>query len=474
MHLRLPGLCGLALLASLAATPASAQIILGGEPVATPGAPAAPAPELKIDPEAAFQQADFKPVVFAIPDFAGTTPEEIAAGKRVADVIRRNLNGTGLFASADPAAYAAITADIAVMPAWASWEATGAQAIVIGKVIFEASGVKTVQFRVYDVAGRKQLIGTRYDARIGDVMDRLSHKASDDIYYNITGAGRYFDTRLAYVAEIGGKTQLGFVDQDGGATEQLTAGFANLRKPRLSHAGEQVIYSADAPIPGKQSQAQLTTILYDLMAGRREPLLAVASQPNPDARFSADGRSAIYSRKIGGNDEIVLLDIGKRTEKTLNASPASDTAPSLSPDGSHYVFVSNRDGSPQLYVARVDGADVACASGAAKACRISSGSGAYANPAWSPASGFIAFERKQGATTSIGVVKTDGSGETSVTSAAKDTGPAWSPNGRVIAFARETSTGGSKLWAIDRSGRGLREIPTPGDAWEPSWGAVRQ
>lgn len=469
--MRLSSLCGLALIASLVATPANAQIVLGGEPVTTPGAPAAVVSDLKIDAEAAFQQADFKPVVFAVPDFAGTTPEEIAAGKRIAEVVRKNLGGTSLFASADPTSYAAITSDVSVMPAWASWDVTGAQAIVIGKVVFDASGTKTVQFRVFDVAGKKQLIGTQY-MMPGDKLDRLAHKVSDDIYDKITGAGRYFDSRLAYVAEVKDKTQLGFIGQDGGESELLKTGFANLRKPRFSPTDQTIIYSADAPIPGKQSQAQMTTILYSLDTGRREPLLATASQPNPDARFSANGRSAIYSRKIGGNDEIVLFDLGKRTEKTLNASPSADTAPSLSPDGTHYVFVSNRDGSPHLYIARVDGADVTCANGTGKACRISSGSDAYANPVWAPAGGVIAFERKQGANTSIGIVKTDGTGEKAITSAAKDSTPSFSPNGRVIAFARETSSGGSRIWTIDRSGRGLREIATPGDAWEPSWGVT--
>ncbi len=469
--MRFPSLCGLALLASLAATPASAQIVLGGEPVTTPGAPAAVVSDLKIDPEAAFQQADFKPVVFAVPDFAGATPEEIEAGKRVAGIVRKNLNGTSLFASAEPATYAAITSDISTIPVWDSWNAAGAQAIVIGKVVFDASGTKSVQFRVFDVAGKTQLIGKQY-MMPGNLVDRLAHKVSDDIYEKITGAGRYFDSRLTYVAEASNKTQLAFVDQDSGSTEQLKTGFANLRKPRFSPTGQTIIYSADAPIPGKQSQAQLTTILYSLETGRREPLHATASQPNPDARFSADGKSAIYSRKIGGNDEIVLFDIAKRTEKTLNASPSADTAPALSPDGSQYVFVSNRDGSPQLYIARVDGADVACASGTAKACRISSGSDAYANPVWSPADNAIAFERKQGATTYIGLMKPDGTAERTATSGAKDSSPSFSPNGRVIAFARETGSG-SKLWTYDLSSRGLREIPTPGDAWEPSWGTVR-
>ncbi len=466
MRRRLPRLSTLALLAAIAfAGPASAQIVLGGEATTPPGAtsgivlgsgtptPVSSAP-LKIDPDA----ADAKPVAFAVVDFAASGADA-ATAKQFAEVVRADLVSTGLFAPVAPTSYAQLTADIAVKPAFADWTTAGAQALAVGK-IESANGRFVVQFRLYDVAGNSQLLGREYAMPTPLAWRRIAHKTADDIYKAITGVSGQFDTRIAYVTDAGDKTVLNVMDQDGASPETPLTNVVAMKSPRWSPDGYSFVYSAEAPIAGKPSQTQQTTILYSMDIGRREPLApSLQPQPNPDARFSADARFVIFSRKIGGNSEIVLFDITTRKEKVLTQSPSSDTSPSLSPDRSKYVFLSGST----LTIANVDGADVPCAAGPAKTCSL----GAGANPVWSPAGDFIAFERNG----VIGVVNADGSGEKLLTSNAKDTHPAWSPNGRTLVFARE-SGGASKLWTIDRSGRNLRAIATPGNAYDPDWGPL--
>ncbi|MFT3725525.1 MAG: Tol-Pal system protein TolB [Hyphomonadaceae bacterium] len=463
MPRRLPRLSTLALFAAVALTgPAYAQIVLGGESTTTPpgttsgitlgGATSTPVPSapLKLDPDA----ADAKPVAFAIADFAASAADA-ATAKQFAEVVRADLASTGLFAPVASTAYAALSADIAVKPAFADWTAAGVQALVVGK--FETSnGSLNLQFRLYDVAGNSQLVGTQYNLS-ANAWRRAAHKTADDIYKAITGATGQFDTRIAYVTDAGDKTILNIMDQDGASPGQPLTNVVAMKSPRWSPDGYSFVYSAEAPVAGKASQTQQTTILYSMDVGRREPLApSLTPQPNPDARFSADARFTIFSRKIGSNNEIVLFDLSTRKEKVLTQSSASEISPSLSPDRSKFVFVSGST----ITVANADGADVPCAAGPAKTCSL----GAGANPAWSPAGDFIAFER-DGA---IGVVKADGSGEKLLTSNAKDTHPAWSPNGRTLVFARE-SGGASKLWTIDRSGRNLRALSTPGNAYDPDW-----
>jgi TolB protein len=463
---RLPRLSTLALLAAAAlAAPASAQIVLGGDATTPPGTtsgivlggatatPVSSAP-LKIDPDA----ADAKSVAFAVVDFAASAADA-ATAKQFADVVRADLASTGLFAPVASTAYGALSADIAVKPAFADWTAAGVQALVVGK--FEAAnGALNVQFRLYDVAGNSQLVGRVISMPHALVWRRAAHKTADEIYHAITGATGQFDTRIAYTTDASDRTVLNIMDQDGASLEKLLPDVVAMKSPRWSPDGYSFVYSAEAPVAGKPSQTQQTTILYSMDIGRREPLApSLQPQPNPDARFSADARFVIFSRKIGGNSEIVLFDITTRKEKVLTQSPSSDTSPSLSPDRSNYVFVSGST----LTVANVDGADVPCAAGPAKTCSL----GAGANPVWSPAGDFIAFERNG----VIGVVKADGSGEKLLTSNARDTHPAWSPNGRTLVFARE-SGGASKLWTIDRSGRNLRAIATPGNAYDPDWGPL--
>ena len=64
-----------------------------------------------------------------------------------------------------------------------------------------------------------------------------------------------------------------------------------------------------------------------------------------------------------------------QTMALLAGSPAIDTGPSYSPDGTQIAFESDRGGSQQIYVMNADGSNQH---------RISFGDGKYGTPVWSP------------------------------------------------------------------------------------------
>jgi len=106
--------------------------------------------------------------------------------------------------------------------------------------------------------------------------------------------------------------------------------------------------------------------------------------------------------------------------------------------------------------------------------RISFGKGRYSAPVWSPRGDLIAFVKSLNGQFSIGVMKTDGSGERILTTSYLDEAPTWSPNGRVILFSRESRgrNANNEVWSIDLSGRNLRKMPTPGSASDPAWSPI--
>ena len=107
--------------------------------------------------------------------------------------------------------------------------------------------------------------------------------------------------------------------------------------------------------------------------------------------------------------------------------------------------------------------------------RISFGAGRNGTPVWSPRGDLIAFTKQQGGIFSIGVMRTDGSGERMLTSGYHDEGPTWAPNGRVLMFTREVSNGrGSQIWSVDVTGRNERKVLTPGSASDPAWSPLIQ
>jgi TolB protein len=89
---------------------------------------------------------------------------------------------------------------------------------------------------------------------------------------------------------------------------------------------------------------------------------------------------------------------------------------------------------------------------------------------WSPRGDYIAFTKQGGGQFSIGIMKTDGSGERILTSGFHNEGPTFAPNGRVLMFFRDPGgSGGPSLFTVDVSGRNEQRVPTPGFASDPAW-----
>ena len=84
-----------------------------------------------------------------------------------------------------------------------------------------------------------------------------------------------------------------------------------------------------------------------------------------------------------GNDEIYVMNADGTNQTNLTNNPASDTAPTWSPDGSKIVFSSwDDDASEQIFVVDTDGANRA---------RLTFGFDANKYPAWSPDGSKIAY-----------------------------------------------------------------------------------
>ena len=87
--------------------------------------------------------------------------------------------------------------------------------------------------------------------------------------------------------------------------------------------------------------------------------------------------------------------------------------------------------------------------------RISSGSGSYSTPVWSPRGDLIAFTKRSGGQFLIGVMRPDGSGERILTEGYHNEGPTWAPNGRVLMFFRESPGARGRPEALHHRSDGL-------------------
>jgi len=164
----------------------------------------------------------------------------------------------------------------------------------------------------------------------------------------------------------------------------------------------------------------------------------------------------------GGHSNLFVMDLRSKATTRLTDTPAIDTAPSYSPDGTRICFESDRGGRPQIYV---------MAAGGGPAQRISFGEGAsYSTPVWSPRGDTIAFTRQSQGSFAIGIMRPDGQGERVLTEGYHNEGPTFAPNGRVLMFFRDPGgNAGPALYTIDLTGRNELRVPTPGFASDPAW-----
>ncbi len=138
-------------------------------------------------------------------------------------------------------------------------------------------------------------------------------------------------------------------------------------------------------------------------------------------------------------------------------SAAFDVAPA-----GRIAFVSDRGGTPKIYVMNTDGSGLR---------QLTTGPHADSRPAWSPDGSRIAFARA-GDSSSCGIyaMNADGSGLDRLTSACGDITPAWSPDGDRIAFGKWTlgslSTG---IYVMNADGSGVTQLTEGLHDEYPAW-----
>jgi len=398
----------------------------------------------------------FEPVPIAIVDFGGDT-----MGGQIAEVVRNDLQSSGLFRSISPGSFIERNINANAAPRFADWRSIGASGLVVGQMTPVGGNIK-VDFRLWDVVVGQQATGLSFTSQPNN-WRRLAHIIADSIYKRVTGEEGYFDTRVAYVAESGPLTsrvkRIAIMDQDGANNRYITDGRTLAVTPRFSPTLQEIVYMAFG-----ENNGPPRVYLQNVDSGRRE-LMGNFPGMSFAPRFAPDGTKVAMSLAQDGRTNLYEMDVRGGGLRRLTNSPAIDTSPSYSNDGTQIAFNSDRGGRQQLYIMNAGG-------GGEK--RISFGDGSYATPVWSPRGDYIAFTKILPGTFGIGIMRPDGSGERMLASGYLVEGPTWAPNGRVLMYYEQQPNSASRagqvaLKQIDITGRFGRQVPTPTDASDPAW-----
>jgi len=417
--------------------------------------------ELKIDITSGYSE----PTPIGISEFISITPGEKVVSKQVTNLVKADLERSGLFRVIDPKAYIQKISTINVQPRFSDWRIINAQALIVGRSSIESDGDIRIEFRLWDVFAEQQMAGWAFNTTRSN-WRQISHRIADKIYERLTGEIGYFDTRIAYVAESGPPKKrikrLAIMDQDGANHRFLTNGKNLVLTPRFSPSQQELTYlSFIARVP--------RVYLLDIETGKQE---VVGDFPGMTfaPRFSPIGDEVIMTLADKGNSDIYTLNLKTNISKQLTDYSGIDTSPSYSPNSKQITFNSDRGGSPQIYVMKSNGKNIK---------RISFGKGNYSTPVWSPRGDYIAFTKFHKNTFYVGVMTPQGKGERVIAKGFLVEGPTWTPNGRMIAYAKKDhphgkKEGKTKIYVIDLTGFNEREMITPLEASDPAWSPLLQ
>ena len=259
-------------------------------------------------------------------------------------------------------------------------------------------------------------------------------------------------TKIAFKSRAsGGWPEIYVADYDGFRSQAITKDRSNVAAPTWVPGKLKLFYTS-------YKLRNPDIFSHDLKSGRR---VAVSrySGLNTSAAISNDGRKMAMILSKDGSPDLYVANVDGTGLKALTKTKEEEACPAWSPDGSLICFTSAAGGGARLYLVNSNG-------GAMRRLRAVGASGVYSEADWSPDGRWIAFTALMGRQFYICVVAAGG-GESVALTQGED--PSWAPNSRNIVFHRKKN--GRKILSIlDVPTKRVKDVPQiMGNSSQPSW-----
>ena len=266
------------------------------------------------------------------------------------------------------------------------------------------------------------------------------------------------------------------VSTAGGEPARLTTNKKSDSQPRWSPDGKKIAF-----VSAREDKPQI--FLISPFGGEAEKFTDSKSGVQ-SFQWSPDGSRIAYvaqqeptaeeEKKLKDKDDAQVIDqnfklariwvINVTTKKATDVVKGDYTAsdPQWSPDGRQIAFVSDRSGSPQLYIMNRDGGNLQ---------RLTFTGSYNAAPTWSPDGRWIAYETRVRGQFDIWLIDPSGQINFPVIQHPKsDEGPTWAADGRKLAFS-SSRRGRYDIYVADWNGENvLRVTESSGSNIQPAWG----
>jgi TolB protein len=234
--------------------------------------------------------------------------------------------------------------------------------------------------------------------------------------------------------------------------------------PRWSPDSSRLAYAASQA--GKESYVYIS----DLSQSPSPRLSDISSDEVGD--WSSDGNSVVFS-----SSNLSAPGIHDRNPDGVNQrqiSCGNDYGAKWSPDNKKLAFISDRDGTPNIYVIERGIDDPKCNADAESTLglyQLTDTEGSEYDISWSPDGRQILFVSERDGNPEIYVMDNSGNNVVRLTrnDKVKDVQPVWSPDGKNIAFASDLD-GDFDIFIMNNKGEDQKRL-TNNDASDvdPSW-----
>ncbi len=307
-----------------------------------------------------------------------------------------------------------------------------------------------VQGRLVDALNpAKSLFSKSY---AGGTPRSQAHALANDIIFAITQKKGIAGTKVAYRVDTGKyKSEVYVADYDGHNAVAVTSDNSEVSMPTWVPGRSHIFYTSR-----KYGPVQIMS--HNLATGARS-VFARYPNSNYSPAVSPDGKRVAMILTKGGSPDLYVADLDGTNLKQLTKTREDESSPCWSPDSSTICFVGRTSGKRAgLFTVSADGGEPRYLS--------TSGVSTVTEPDWSPDGKQIVFTRQAGGF-EICVVPAKG-GTAKVLVQGED--PSWAPNSRTVIFTRRINTNKRVLSLLDVPTKRVKDVAQiSGSCSQPSW-----
>lgn len=320
----------------------------------------------------------------------------------------------------------------------------------------EPGGAGRVELRVYEVFSTRLVTGKAYKGVTAETAPLVADMFCAALMTDLAGNGDFFRSAIAFTKRGGEARDIWVVRPQGRDLKQVTFLGGSSISPSWSPDGRYVVF-------GHHGSHQHTLGVWDAKTNRvfraRLP-----GQTIGGTTFDPSDNRVVVAMSRGNMDIYKLTPDLTKLESTLVDNWAIDVSPSFSADGRRMAFVSDRQGSPQIYVKDMD---------TGKERRLTFEGKYNTSPSISPDGRRVVFSRMMPDGHRIMIMDVDSGRERQITfGPGNDEEPAFAPDGYFVCFS-SNRRGGYRLYLTTIHGDDPKRLETgPGDATHPAFGLV--